>query len=73
MILHLVTDRLRLAPGADQDTAAECLIQQARYAANAGIDVIQVRERDLDGRELARLTARIVAVTRRTPYAGGRQ
>jgi thiamine-phosphate diphosphorylase len=66
MILHLVTDRHRLARGADPDSAVRCLIDQAQQAAHAGIDVIQVRERDLEGRALAQLTAAIVAVTRRT-------
>jgi thiamine-phosphate diphosphorylase len=66
VILHLVTDRHRLAPGAEPDSAVRCVIEQARQAASAGIEVIQVRERDLDGRELLRLTTAIVAVTRGT-------
>ena len=52
MILHLVTDRRRLAPGAGVEAGLACLLEQARAAAAAGVDVIQVRERDLDGRTL---------------------
>lgn len=55
MILCLVTDRRRRAP-----------IEQAREAAAAGIDIIHVRERDLDARALASLVAEVVAVTRGT-------
>lgn len=64
MILHLVTDRRRLAPVSDVPSWGACLLAQVRYAVSAGIDVIQVRERDLDGRELARLVREIVAATR---------
>lgn len=67
MILHLVTDRRRLAPNADAETEARCLLEQVRHAAAAGLDVIQVRERDLDGRALAALVSQCVAVTRGTP------
>jgi thiamine-phosphate pyrophosphorylase len=64
MILHLVTDRRRLAPRATVEGQVECLLRQARYATEAGIDVIQVRERDLDGRPLVRIIQEIVALTR---------
>lgn len=64
MILHLVTDRRRLAPGAGVDEALACLLEQAQAAAAAGVDVIQVRERDLDGRVLTALVRQIVAATR---------
>lgn len=64
MILHLLTDRKRLSPGADEAVATAALLEQAGYAVAAGIDVIQVRERDLEGRRLAQLTACLVALTR---------
>jgi thiamine-phosphate diphosphorylase len=64
MILHLVTDRRRLAPGASEPAAESCLVEQARYAVAAGIDLIQVRERDLDARSLARLVSALLGVTR---------
>ena len=64
MMLHLLTDRRRLSPGTDDAVATACLLEQAGYAVAAGLDVIQVRERDLEGRQLTQLTARLVALTR---------
>jgi thiamine-phosphate pyrophosphorylase len=64
VILHLVTDRRRLAPTADQETAGRCLVEQARFAVAAGLDVIQLREPDLDGDALVRLARALVAATR---------
>ena len=64
----LVTDRRRLCPDAESFAAARaCLVEQARRAAAAGIDLIQVRERDLDSAALAALVAEVVAVTRGSP------
>jgi thiamine-phosphate diphosphorylase len=65
--LCLVTDRRRLAPGAVADAdARQCLLSQARYAVAAGVDVIQVRERDLEAAALAALVAELLAITRLT-------
>jgi len=64
VILHLVTDRRRLTPAADEEARARCVIEQAGFALSAGIDVIQVREHDLDTRRLASVTAAIVLLTR---------
>jgi thiamine-phosphate pyrophosphorylase len=64
MILHLVTDRRRLTPALDDEARVRCLLEQAGFAASAGIDVIQVREHDLDGRALASLTSALVNLTR---------
>jgi thiamine-phosphate pyrophosphorylase len=64
----LVTDRRRLCPDAESFAAARaCLVEQARRAAAAGVDLIQVRERDLDSAALAALVAEVVAVTRGSP------
>jgi thiamine-phosphate pyrophosphorylase len=52
-MLCLVTDRRRADP-----------VQQARRAAEARIDLIQVRERDLEAAALAALVAGVLAVTR---------
>ena len=54
-MLCLVTDR-RLRP----------VVEQCSEAVQAGIDLIQVRERDLDGRPLATLVAELVRLTRGT-------
>jgi thiamine-phosphate diphosphorylase len=61
----LVTDRRLLCPDAATFAAARaCLVEQARRAVAARIDLIQIRERDLEARELAALVADVVAVTR---------
>jgi len=61
----LVTDRRRLCPEARAFAAARaCLVDQARRAAAAGIELIQIRERDLEAADLAALVADVVAVTR---------
>lgn len=60
-----MTDRRRLAgAGADPAFARRCLLGQARHAIDARIDFLQVRERDLEGSELAALVADIVALAR---------
>lgn len=53
MTICLVTDRRRRPP-----------VEQAREAAEAGVDIIQVRERDLDARALCALVRDVVRVTR---------
>ena len=52
---HFVTDRLRLGLDAD------ALVAHAARAARGGVDVIQVRERDLADGDLVALVRRIVA------------
>jgi thiamine-phosphate pyrophosphorylase len=66
VILHLVTDRRRLAGPVPLEEARRCLLQQARYAVDARIDCIIVRERDLEARDLADLTIAMVKLTRGT-------
>lgn len=65
MILHLVTDRRRLA-GAGADAAAQrrCLLNQVGFAVEAGIDVLQIRERDLEAGLLFELTSEAVGIAR---------
>jgi thiamine-phosphate pyrophosphorylase len=64
-MLHLVTDRTRLCDKhASREHVARCLLRQARHAVNAGVDVVQVREPDLDAGELADIVAAIVAMAR---------
>ncbi|MBI3400036.1 MAG: thiamine phosphate synthase [Acidobacteria bacterium] len=61
----LVTDRRRLA-GADAPFAEtrRAVIAQVRDAAAAGVDLVQVRERDLSSADLAALVVDLLAVTR---------
>ena len=67
MTLCLVTDRRRLAPDpVPLAVACECLVQQARFAVEAEIDLIQLRERDLSGAQLTALARELLAVTRGT-------
>jgi thiamine-phosphate pyrophosphorylase len=65
VMLCLVTDRRRLAPpDAAFDAAAHRLVEQARWATGVGVDLVQVRERDLEASQLARLVAGCVRATR---------
>jgi thiamine-phosphate pyrophosphorylase len=67
VMICLVTDRRRLAgPAASLDEARRCLLDQARYAVDAGVDLVQVRERDLEAADLSRLVTEILGVTRGT-------
>jgi thiamine-phosphate pyrophosphorylase len=68
VIICLVTDRRRLVrAGAPDHEARRCLRTQARHAVDAGVDLIQIRERDLDAADLAALVVDLVAATRGTP------
>ena len=63
MTICLVTDRHALvgagAPGID---ARACLLAQARYAIEGGVDLIQVRERDLEAAALLALVSELLAI-----------
>ena len=56
MTICLITDRRRVDP-----------IVQARAAAFAGVDLVQVRERDLEGAALAAVVRGVLDVVRGTP------
>jgi len=64
MKLCLVTDRRRLAAavGARPDDSG-VLIDQVRAAADSGVDYIQVREPDLDARDLTNLVRQLLKST----------
>ena len=62
-MICLVTDRRRLSTGPD---ATDRLVELVGAAARAGIDLIQVRERDLEGRDLAALVSRCLAAADRS-------
>jgi thiamine-phosphate pyrophosphorylase len=57
LLLCYVTDR-RALPGADSANSLESLTQKIEEIATAGIDWIQLREKDLPAAELAKLTRR---------------
>jgi thiamine-phosphate pyrophosphorylase len=59
-VICMITDRHR----AGDDHAA--LIARIRSAAHAGVDIVQVRERDLEGRALAELVTGCVEAVRNT-------
>ena len=62
-LLCLVTDRRRLAARLDCDevSALEWLVIQARVAARAGVDFVQIREGDLPAAALVSLSRRVRA------------
>ena len=60
LLTHFVTDRRRF------DVSLADLVARASRAARNGVDVIQVRERDLDGGPLASLVADVVRAVRGT-------
>jgi thiamine-phosphate diphosphorylase len=61
LLSHFVTDRRRFA------LSTSVLAARAARAAAMGVDVIQVRERDLDGRALAALVGEILQAVEGTP------
>jgi len=56
----MITDRHRLTGGED------ALVQRVAAAAKAGVDLVQVRERDMQPRDLSRVVARCVAAVHNT-------
>jgi thiamine-phosphate pyrophosphorylase len=62
-VICLVTDRRRLAEGSN---ASNRLVELVSAAASAGVDLIQVRERDLEAREQTDLVRRCVDAVRGT-------
>jgi len=64
-VFCLVTDRRRLCPEAVAfEAARRRLIDQAKWAVTSNVDLIQVRERDLETADLARLVGDLVRVSR---------
>jgi thiamine-phosphate pyrophosphorylase len=65
-LLCLVSDRLRLAENAGRPhaDARRLLLVQVRGAIQGGIDLVQIRERDLEAGDLARLVSDVVAIAR---------
>ena len=59
-IVCMITDRRRIAGG------DEGLVQRVASAAAEGVDLVQVRERDMEARDLSRLVSRCLDVVRGT-------
>lgn len=57
-VICLVTDRARLVANRDPSAALDRLVRQVGRAARAGVDLVQLREADLDDRALVGLTER---------------
>lgn len=70
-MICLVTDRRRLgrAVGVSPDSWVDCLVTQVSAAVGAGVDLVQLRETDLEAAALLRLTSRILSDV---PHARGR-
>src|SRR5215510_12707756 len=65
----MISDRRRFRGsglGPDPGQAEDALVASVEAAARAGIDLVQVRERDLDGGALVRLVARCLDASRHT-------
>jgi thiamine-phosphate pyrophosphorylase len=62
-LLYLITDRLKLLPTANK-SAFDALAEFVEQASRAGVDLVQLRERDLQGRDLFALTGRIAEIAR---------
>lgn len=60
----LITDSLRLVRGGSIAERIEALARQARDAFAAGVDAVQIRERDLDGGALFDLTRALAPLGR---------
>lgn len=65
-IVCMITDRRRL-PASRAADPADALVERVAVAARAGVHLVQVRERDLEGGALANLVARCVDAVRSTP------
>jgi thiamine-phosphate pyrophosphorylase len=63
-IVCLITDRAQLGAPSDLAAAGRTLATLAREAVDAGVDIIQVRERDLDAAPLVDIAGAIVEIAR---------
>ena len=63
-ILCLVSDRRRLCGSCDEVRTRQCLIGQVRAAVQAGIEMVQIRERDMDASRLATLVTEAMRIAR---------
>jgi len=64
-LVCLITDRRRLLADSDSPRASlVALVDQAREASDAGVDIIQIRERDLEASVLAAVVCAVIDATR---------
>jgi thiamine-phosphate diphosphorylase len=63
-LLCLVTDRARLCSSCDAPRAHRCVIAQVRAALDAGVDLVQIRERSMEAAALMALVTEAVSITR---------
>jgi thiamine-phosphate diphosphorylase len=63
-LICLVTDRHRLSPESPPAESIDRLVRFVRAAAAAGVDMIQLRERDMEARPLEALAERCVEAAR---------
>ncbi len=66
-VVCLVTDRRRPSDLTNESEPAERLVRLVEQAGRAGIDLVQIRERDMGGRALVDLVRRCVEAARGTP------
>jgi thiamine-phosphate pyrophosphorylase len=71
-ILCYVTDRRSLASRSAGDQC-DILLERIAAAASAGVDWIQIREKDLTGKEISSLTRQAVAHTKQTKQSGAQR
>lgn len=60
MFLYYITDRKQLS--ADPKKSMQLLLERIRFAAEAGVDAIQLREKDLSAREMTDLGSRALEI-----------
>jgi thiamine-phosphate pyrophosphorylase len=63
-IFCLITDRRRLCATCDADATRRCLLAQVQEAVASGIDLVQIRERDISSEALADLVSAAAAIAR---------
>jgi thiamine-phosphate diphosphorylase len=66
-IIAVVSDRRRLLPHRPSAEQARAVVEQARAAAAAGVDLFHIRERDLPAADLSRLAREVLAAISGTP------
>jgi thiamine-phosphate pyrophosphorylase len=66
-LICLITDRRRLSPESSPEESFDRLVELLSAAARAGVDLIQLREPDLEAGPLEALAERCVSAAGRTP------